>query len=254
MKKFFILYFLTLSYLSTLLAQDKSNLVFYKYVKEGSEHIKPKFDENSLIRDTLGNIIPFQIWQNDIKEGNGIIKTINDTLFVFTYFTQSEKVRVDSIRKDLIKQLEKNRKEPSSRIRSGKKFPNFRTRDINGAIINTKKLRGKILVLNFWFINCGPCRQEMPELNKIQEKFAADNDVIFVAIALDDISDLENFLNKTVFKYRIVDNGYFLTKQYNITSFPTNIVVDKTGKISYSSIGYFTNVASNIEKAILALK
>ena len=52
-------------------------------------------------------------------------------------------------------------------FRTGTEFTHIKARDIDGNKINTKNLLGKTIVLNFWFINCPPCRMEMPDLNKL---------------------------------------------------------------------------------------
>ena len=54
---------------------------------------------------------------------------------------------------------------------TGKSFGKFKTTDMNGNKINTQDLKGKTIVMNFWFINCPPCRTEIPHLNKLVDKY-----------------------------------------------------------------------------------
>jgi thiol-disulfide isomerase/thioredoxin len=249
---FFTLILVIVSF--TIQAQNVQSNTFFKVRNEG-KNLKSKFDENSIIRDSTGAILPYNIWKNELKNGNGIIKTINDTLFTLTYYTHAEKIRADSLKQALFKDFEKaqNEKIPFS-LSVGKKFPKCKARDINGELINTKSLIGKIVVFNFWFINCGPCREEIPELNNVYNKFSSDSSVVFIAMALDSKENILEFLKLYQFKYKIIDSGMFYTRQNKIANFPTNVVVDKFGKIYYTSIGYNTSVASKIEKAILDLK
>jgi hypothetical protein len=57
--------------------------------------------------------------------------------------------------------------------------PKFELTTIDGKTFNTDSLRGKVVVLNFWFIGCGPCRRELPELNRIAAAFASRDDIAF---------------------------------------------------------------------------
>ena len=72
--------------------------------------------------------------------------------------------------------------------------PAFKAATLDGANVSLENLKGKITVLNFWFINCGPCRGEMPELNKIVDEFKEH--VRFLAFATDSAEDLRDFLKK----------------------------------------------------------
>ncbi|MGK0324190.1 MAG: thiol-disulfide isomerase/thioredoxin, partial [Psychroserpens sp.] len=56
--------------------------------------------------------------------------------------------------------------------------------DIEGNSHTLESLKGKVVVINFWFINCKPCVAEIPDLNKLKAKFN-NKDAVFVAIALD---------------------------------------------------------------------
>ena len=64
----------------------------------------------------------------------------------------------------------------------GMTAPNFTAKDINGDAINFEDLKGKVVVLNFWFIGCPACIAETPKLNQLTEKFADEADVVFIAL------------------------------------------------------------------------
>jgi len=76
---------------------------------------------------------------------------------------------------------------------TGKKISLFKSTDINNKKINLKDEKGKIIVLNFWFIDCAPCRMEMPDLNDLVEKYKGNDSVLFIAVALDTRSDIKDF-------------------------------------------------------------
>ncbi len=114
-------------------------------------------------------------------------------------------------------------------------------------------MKGKIVVFNFWFINCPPCKREIPELNKLVEKYKDKNDVVFIAVALDEKSDLKDFLKTTPFNYTIVDAGRWIAAEIGINTFPTNVVVDQNGIVQFHATGYSLSLPSWIDKTIVSL-
>ena len=67
----------------------------------------------------------------------------------------------------------------------------FSVTDINGNTYSLDNLNGKIIVMNFWFVECKPCVMEIPELNKIVENYR-EKDVVFLGFALNDKSSIES--------------------------------------------------------------
>lgn len=110
-------------------------------------------------------------------------------------------------------------------------------------------LKGKVVVLNFWFINCPPCKQEIPELNKVVEDYKA-KEVLFLAVALDEYRALSDFLSETNFKYKIVDGGRWFAESHGVKSYPTHVVLDKEGKVVYHTSGLSTGTIPWLRKAI----
>jgi thiol-disulfide isomerase/thioredoxin len=110
--------------------------------------------------------------------------------------------------------------------------------DMNGEQITAESLKGKIVVLNFWFIACPPCRYEMPELNTLVENYKNNKDVIFIAISLDKLADVKKFLTIIPFKYHVVGQSMSLFYLYGVDECPASLVIDKTGIIKFHSQGY----------------
>lgn len=114
----------------------------------------------------------------------------------------------------------------------GKPFPEFNLVDINGNVYNKKICKGKIVVLNFWFIGCSTCRKEIPDLNKLVASYKNRKDVVFISIAPDKSEDLKNFLAKTPFNYAAVSDINHLTNKLNIQMFPTQVIINRKGQIA----------------------
>jgi peroxiredoxin/tetratricopeptide (TPR) repeat protein len=114
--------------------------------------------------------------------------------------------------------------------------PAFEATTLDGAWVRLEDLRGKVVVLNFWFINCGPCRGEIPELNKIVDEFK--DRVRFLAFAVDSASALKDFLKENTFRYEIIPGeSVKFAGDYPVEGYPTHFIIDQNGKIAWEARG-----------------
>tara|TARA_B110000467_G_scaffold65021_1_gene59325 strand:+ start:613 stop:1434 length:822 start_codon:yes stop_codon:yes gene_type:complete len=106
---------------------------------------------------------------------------------------------------------------------------------LDGSTKTFKDFEGKLLVLNFWYINCGPCIAEMPYLNDLVETYK-DKDVQFLALSFDSVPDITNFLTRTEFTY--MQAGIDRAFMYDFTPVsPAHFIVDKDGIVRDILIG-----------------
>ena len=129
--------------------------------------------------------------------------------------------------------------------------------DLDGRKVALDSLvAGGPVVLNFWATWCGPCRREMPELEKIYRDFSAKG-VQFCAVSLDrNISRtaLEQFLKKggvTLPIYR--DGTGVLAKAFKVTAIPATMVFAKGGAVHYQTKGFKPGDEILLRKKIEAL-
>jgi peroxiredoxin len=114
----------------------------------------------------------------------------------------------------------------------GSRLPQFNFTDLNGNVYNPETTKGKIVVLNCWYIHCQACNEEMPELNKIVEKTKDRKDIVFVGLAFDKADSLRQFLAKKEFKYAVVpDKQNYLMNDLGIVYYPTHVIINRQGKI-----------------------
>ncbi|WP_299272494.1 peroxiredoxin [uncultured Psychroserpens sp.] len=114
---------------------------------------------------------------------------------------------------------------------------NFDVVDLYGNKISLSALKGKIVVLNFWFVNCPPCKDEIPELNKVVAKYKTNDDVVFIGFVLDKKDKLNRFLSQTQFDYKPIPNSKNIANQYYVYAYPSHIIIDKNGVISHIDVG-----------------
>ena len=78
-----------------------------------------------------------------------------------------------------IKEMKTRKPAPSRFFSVGDSYPLFETQDINGKQVLLKSLIGKVIVINYWFVACPPCRREMPDLNKLVADYKSDTSIVF---------------------------------------------------------------------------
>lgn len=124
--------------------------------------------------------------------------------------------------------------------------PAFAALDMSGQKVDTAVLRGKVVVLNLWFINCPNCVEEIKMLNTVVDQYKGNSNVAFVGLAASPKPALEKFLAKNPFKYNVVPNAQMIiiskfgtpdsSGNINIP-FPMHYILDRDGKVVYKAQG-----------------
>jgi thiol-disulfide isomerase/thioredoxin len=205
---------------------------------------KYAMDSTSVVKDSTGRVLAYSEWAPIVGSGeyNLRFQTIaGKTEFTLFPFSVQQKEAV-------LATMPKPR--ASKSFKTGEKISSFTADDINGNSFKLKKLQGKIVVLNFWFLGCPPCRLEMPELNKIALSYANNPDVVFISFALDERYEIKNYLKINPLAYHIIDNAMMYANLYHVNLYPTNLVLDKEGKVRFHSSGYSPNLPYWLKKTI----
>ena len=138
--------------------------------------------------------------------------------------------------KDFDKFLEEQFLSYFKNVLLNQKIKDFTAVDLQGNRIKLSDFKGKVCVLNFFSIWCGPCVEEIPELNKIVDEFK-NEDVVFIAITSGDKEALEEFLRENEFKYRVCIADYSVFLDYKIYAIPQHFLIDREGKIQFRHVG-----------------
>ncbi|MEP0264991.1 TlpA disulfide reductase family protein [Dokdonia sp.] len=122
--------------------------------------------------------------------------------------------------------------------------------DYEGNQVTSNELKGKITVVNFWFKECKPCIQEMPELNELVETYKDNANVQFMGFSTTAKDRLPSFFEKHNFDYRIIPDSQSYAMQNGITGYPTNMIIDQEGNIAFLKTGFIPGIAENIKAEI----
>lgn len=115
----------------------------------------------------------------------------------------------------------------------GTRSPSFTATTIDGKAVSLDSLKGKVVVLNFWFIACAYCRALQPKLNDFKTKFGSNEEVVFLAMTPDPAQELRQYLAKEKFDFIQVADAERLLSSFRFTGYPKNIVISKSGEIVY---------------------
>lgn len=116
--------------------------------------------------------------------------------------------------------------------------PNFQAITLDNKRIELSKLKGQVIVLNFWFTRCQPCIEEIPGFNKLVDLYANKN-VTFISFTYDSTVMVKKFLKQHPFKFNIVANNDEVRRdRFKLFSvWPYTIIISKEGKITYMQFG-----------------
>lgn len=124
--------------------------------------------------------------------------------------------------------------------------------DINGNTHTLESLKGKVVIMNFWFIQCKPCVAEIPNLNELKAKFK-DKPVVFFAVALDSKPALQTFLETHPFDFAVIPKGGNLANRFKIPHYPYNVIIDQNTKLHYVSDVLSLNMMNRLKRKINGL-
>ena len=117
----------------------------------------------------------------------------------------------------------------------GEVVPNFSATDLDGKPISLQDYRGKVVLLDFWAVWCGPCLTEIPNVKRVYDTYK-DKGFDIIGVSLDtDETRLRNYLKKNNISWRQIFSGQKwnspLAQQYHIRSIPAPWLIAKDGTL-----------------------
>jgi len=207
-----------------------------------------KITDKTVVKGEDGTIYPYTIWSKLVQTGQYSLRPALGDEFLLVKLTPEQAARNLEMKKKAALNMPKPYS--SAAFVEGEKFRAEKFTSIDKIKFDPKTSTDKIYVINFWFINCEPCKREIPELNELVKQYKDNKDVVFLAVALDDTFDLKKFLKTTPFDYNIIPNGKFYSQKYGVNGYPTHVIVGKDGIIKFSTMGLAGNTVSWIGKVI----
>jgi peroxiredoxin len=132
--------------------------------------------------------------------------------------------------------------------------PDFTLRGSDGRNVRLDELRGQVVLVNFWATWCGPCREEMPRLDTLYQKYHKSGFVLLgVNVDDDPHTALATAAKLGVSFPVLLDTDKKVSKLYDLNTMPSTIVIDRDGKVRYLHRGYRTGTEGDYEQQIRGL-
>lgn len=138
---------------------------------------------------------------------------------------------------DTFQQAETNLPEEDRGIEPGETAPDFEMETLNGDTIKLSDLRGKKVILNFWATWCGPCREEMPEMQEFYDKNKEEVEILAVNLLETESNetDAEEYIDEFQYTFPVLlDRGADVSKAYKgAVAVPTTYFIGTDGTIQH---------------------
>lgn len=133
-------------------------------------------------------------------------------------------------------------------------FQNWFLKDLNGQTHSFAEFQGKVIYINFWATWCGPCLGEMPEIQKLYDKYKDNDKISFILATSDHKSTVQQFLDKHkeyTFPIYIMQNS--APSIIETQTLPTSYLIDKKGNIVLLHKGAANWSGDKMEKIVNSL-
>lgn len=132
-----------------------------------------------------------------------------------------------------------------------KEAPDFNLTSFDNKEVSLSKLHGKVLLLDFWEVWCGPCLESMPKIQHTYDLFKDQGlEVYGITNEIKQLEASRRLIKKRGINFPMLIGNEQLKKNYKIYGIPLYILIDKRGKIVFMSEGYTSEIETAIKNAL----
>lgn len=143
--------------------------------------------------------------------------------------------------------------EESAPLRVGSEMPAFNATRVGGGQFSWSEMRGRPVLLNLWATWCGPCRAEIPELQRLHEEHEGEGFAV-LGVSVDDPSaaaEIPKFLQEYGVTYpNVLDPEAKVAEMFNAYALPTSALIDRNGRIVWIKIGIIRFEDPELQRAL----
>ena len=132
--------------------------------------------------------------------------------------------------------------------------PDFALQSRDGETVSLAGLRGQVVMINFWATWCGPCREEMPHLEALHQRYSALGFTLLGVNVEEDSENAEAWLEEMPVSFPILfDPENRVSVLYNVLAMPSTVLVDRQGNLRFLHHGYQPGYENEYQTQIRAL-
>ena len=117
--------------------------------------------------------------------------------------------------------------------------PDFTLRALAGPNLKLAEQRGRVVLVNFWATWCGPCREELPQLAKLHDKYRAAGLVLLGVNVDDDPRKAAELATRLGLRFPVLlDTDKQVSRRYDMSAMPATFLIDRDGVVRSIHRGY----------------
>ena len=137
---------------------------------------------------------------------------------------------------------------------SGKSTPDFTLSDLDGRSVSPASYKGKVVLLSFWAVGCPPCREEIPHLLELYEKYKDQGVVVLGVNCWDEpLRTVREYVEDQKITFPILLNGSRVAQKYRVMVVPSLFWIDRQGHVVGHHAGFHEAMADEFEAKLKAL-
>jgi peroxiredoxin len=132
--------------------------------------------------------------------------------------------------------------------------PDFTLHSVGGSNLRLREQKGQVVMLNFWASWCGPCREEMPHLDRLYEKYHASGFQLLGVNVDEDVRNAAGVSSKLGLHFPVLlDTEKKVSRLYDLSTMPSTVLIDRDGRVRYIHRGYKDGYEQAYEEQIREL-
>jgi peroxiredoxin len=132
--------------------------------------------------------------------------------------------------------------------------PDFTLRTLGGAPLRLGEQRGRVVLVNFWASWCGPCRQEMPQLNRLHDAYRSAGLVLLGVNVDDDPQRAAEVAQRQGIRFPVLlDSDKAVVRRWDLGSMPATVLIDRDGRVRHLHRGWRDGLDATYERQIREL-
>lgn len=144
-------------------------------------------------------------------------------------------------------------KEERKRAVIGYPAPNFTLSDLDRKKVNLSDYKGKVILLDFWATWCPPCKESIPYLETLYQRYK-DKGFVVIGISFDeDIETVKRFKERYNMTYPILMGEDWIKNDYGITGVPETFTIDRKGILKSHRVGFNESLVAIMDEEIKGL-
>jgi thiol-disulfide isomerase/thioredoxin len=125
-----------------------------------------------------------------------------------------------------------------SRMQAGSRAASFELTTLDGKVVKSSELVGKVVLVNFWATWCGPCKEEMPSLARLQKQLDPAQFALLTVTTDPQRQGIAHFLSRLEISLPVLfDEDQEVSRSFLVRGLPTTIVIARDGTLAGRAVG-----------------